>query len=177
MQQNQNSIWKVDNGHSSVQFKVKHMAIANVSGTFDVFEGRLKTEHDDFRDAEITFKIDAESLNTNNKQRDEHLRSDLFFDTQQFPELIFNGRLHKIADDYELDGELTIRNVTKKLKLQAEFTGIGNGRNGDSRAGFELNGKINRKDYGLTWDMVTEAGGIIVGEEIKLNMDIELIKI
>jgi polyisoprenoid-binding protein YceI len=169
--------WEVDLGHSTVQFKVKHMAIANVSGTFNTFEGQVKSEGNDFENAAVSFKIEAQSLSTNNKERDQHLRSELFFDTQQFPHLIFAGRLVKGLNDYELLGDLTIRDVTKPVTLQGEFTGLGKGRFGDERAGFELNGKINRKDYGLTWSMLTETGSLIVGEEIKLHMDIELIMV
>jgi polyisoprenoid-binding protein YceI len=177
MQVKNNGNWKVDSGHSTVQFKVKHMAIANVSGTFNTFEGQVSSGGIDFEDALVNFNIEAESLNTNNRERDQHLRSELFFDTQRFPQLIFAGRLVKGKEDYELLGALTIRDVTKQISLQAEFTGAGEGRFGDKRAGFELNGKINRKDYGLTWSMLTEAGGLIVGEEIKLHFDIELVKI
>jgi len=177
MKDNTKLIWKIDPGHSTVQFKVKHMAIANVSGNFGVFEGNAQCQNEDFEGAEINLEIDADSLSTQNKERDDHLRSGIFFDVQQFPKLTFSGSLEKKNDDYELAGDLTIRGITRSIKLGAEFTGTGKGRFGDYRAGFELNGKINRKDFGLTWNMLTETGGLIVGEDIALHMDIELIKL
>lgn len=171
-------IWNIDAGHSAVQFSVKHMAIAYVNGTFDRFKGTIcnSTGQDDFHGAEINFKIEAVSLNTNNQKRDEDLRSELFFDVQQFPALGFKGILQKESNTYELVGNLNIRDKTKEVRLNVCFYGMGKGRFGDTRAGFELNGKINRKDFGLTWNLFTEAGGLIIGEDIKLHMDVELIK-
>jgi len=165
--------WKVDAGHSSVGFKIRHMAIANVSGAFLSFEGMAYTiAQDDFKGASVDFEIKADSLNTNNPERDAHLRSDLFFDVQRFPTINFKGTL--VGD--KLTGNLTIRGVTKEISLEADFTGAGQGRFGDTRAGFELSGKINRKDFGLTWNMLTEAGSLIVGEDVKLDMNIELVR-
>ena len=152
------------------------MAIANVSGTFGLFEGAVETRNEHFEGAQVNFQIEAHSLSTNNKERDQHLKSDIFFDVVQFPKITFNGRINKEDKGYTLVGELTIRDTSKTVKLAVEFNGIGAGRFGDTRAGFELSGQINRKDFGLSWNMFTEAGGLIVGEEIKLHMDIELIK-
>lgn len=168
--------WTIDTGHSEVQFKVKHLAISNISGTFTMFNGNVKSEHEDFDNAEVECVIDADSLTTNNIQRDKDLKSDIFLDTQQFPVITFKGALKKRASDYELTGDLTIRDTVKKVTMNTEFTGIGKGRFHDERAGFEVNGKINRKDFGLTWNMLTETGGLVVGEDIRLHFDIELIK-
>lgn len=171
-------IWNIDAGHSAIQFKVKHLAIAYVNGTFDHFKGTISNPagQNDFHGAEINFEIEADSLNTNNQKRDEDLRSEVFFDVQQYPVISFKGILWKEESTYQLIGNLSIRDKVKEVKLEVCFYGIGQGRFGDSRAGFELNGKINRKDFGLTWNMFTEAGGLIVGEDIKLHMDVELVK-
>jgi polyisoprenoid-binding protein YceI len=178
MKEQTSGMWKIDAGHSSIRFRVSHMAVANVSGTFNRFSGTV-SDHgkDDFDGAEVSFGIQTHSLNTNNQQRDEHLLSGLFFDADQFPDLKFTGFLKKTADAYALTGDLTIRDVTKAVKLDTELTGRGKGRFGDTLAGFEITGEINRKDFGLTWDMMTEAGGFIVGQNIKLYMDIELISL
>lgn len=173
MKEQTKATWKVDAGHSSVGFKIRHMAIANVSGAFLSFEGMAHTvATDDFEGADVDFEIKADSLNTNNTERDAHLRSDLFFNVQQFPTINFKG----ILIGNKLTGNLTIRDVTKEISLAADFTGVGQGRFGDTRAGFELSGKINRKDFGLTWNMLTEAGSLIVGEDVKLDMNIELVR-
>jgi polyisoprenoid-binding protein YceI len=174
-EKNQTS-WKIDAGHSEIQFKVKHLAIANVSGTFKQFKGEALSEAEDFDGAKVNCIIDAASLDTNNAQRDGHLRSDIFFDVAKYPEIVFSGKLKKDKDAYELAGELSIHGHTHHVAMNAEHMGIGQGRMGDTRAGFELSGKINRKDYGLSLDMLTEAGGIVIGEEVKLHFDIELIR-
>ena len=170
--------WVVDPDHSKVQFKVKHLAIANVAGTFKMFKGEVETDNDDFNNASIAFEIDAASINTDQVQRDGHLRSELFFDTEKFPKIIFAGNLHKKSDGYEVEGDLTIRDVTKAVNLTAELNGLGKDIGfGNTRAGFEASGKINRKDFGITFNMITEAGGLNIGEEVKLDFDIELIKL
>ncbi len=168
--------WQIDTGHSAIQFKVKHLAIANVTGAFTVFAGTVHTANEDFADAQVNLDIRTDSVNTNNEPRDADLKSATFFDVARFPTITFSGILHKLDEDYELTGDLTIRDITKQVTLATEFTGIGKGRFGDIRAGFDLTGKINRKAFGLTWSMLTEAGGLIVGEDIKLQMSVELIK-
>jgi polyisoprenoid-binding protein YceI len=170
--------WAVDPQHSKLQFKVKHLAIANVAGSFKIFSGEVESDNDDFDGASIAFEIDANSLNTDHEIRDGHLRSNLFLDVEKFPKITFKGSLHKKTEGYEVTGDLTIRDVKKEIKLSAEFNGIGKDnafRN--TRAGFEASGKINRKDFGITFGMLTESGGLVVGEEVKLQFDIELIKL
>ena len=170
--------WVVDPDHSKVQFKVKHLAIANVAGTFKVFSGEVESDDENFDTASIRFEIDAASINTDQPQRDGHLRSELFFDTEKFPKITFVGNLHERNEDCEVEGDLTIRDVTKSVKLAASFNGIGKDIGfGNTRAGFEASGKINRKDFGITFNMITEAGGLNIGEEVKLDFDIELIKL
>jgi polyisoprenoid-binding protein YceI len=168
--------WTIDPQHSVINFKVKHLAIANVSGIFKLCKGSLLSENEDFDNAEIHFEMDAGSIDTNNPERDTHLKSDLFLDAVKFPEIIFNGILRKTGDDYKLDGELTILDTTKKIQMDAEHTGIGKGRFNDVRAGFEVSGKINRKDFGLNFHLLNDAGDLVVGNDIKLHCDIELIK-
>jgi polyisoprenoid-binding protein YceI len=163
--------WTVDTIHSLVQFKVKHLAIATVSGTFKMFSGDVVSEDDNFSNAAIHFTVDANSIDTHHPDRDGHLKSPDFFHTAQFPAITFDGKL----TNNQLTGELTIRGVSKSITMDVEFGGVGKGRFGDTRAGFEVDGKINRKDFGLTWSMLTEAGGLVVGEDIKMHFDIELI--
>ena len=168
--------WIVDPKHSEVQFKVRHLAISNVSGTFKIFQGEVQSEGDDFNNASIHFEMESDSIDTNLPERDGFLKSDNFLNIQKFPKLIFDGKLLKKEESYELDGELTIRETKKGIKMEVEHTGRGMGRFNDYRAGFELNGKISRKDFGLVFNMVTEAGSLIMGEEIKLHCDIEIIR-
>jgi len=170
--------WIVDPDHSKVQFKVRHLAIANVAGTFKIFSGEVESDTEDFDGVKIVFEIDANSINTDQVQRDGHLRSELFFDTAKFPKINFAGAIHQRGDAYEVEGDLTIRDVTKQVKLAADFNGLGKDINfGNIRAGFEAGGKINRRDFGITFNMITEAGGLNIGEEVKLDFDIELIKL
>jgi polyisoprenoid-binding protein YceI len=171
-----NTVWVIDPNHSVVQFKVKHLAVSNVSGNFNIFKGSLQTENEDFNNANIHFEIDTISVDTNNSERDNHLKSELFFNSDKFPKIAFNGSLQKLDDNFELIGELTMLETTKTIKLNAEFTGIGQGRFGDTRAGFEIEGKLNRKDYGLNFGLLTDMGNLVVGEEIKLHFDIQVIK-
>ncbi|HXB13488.1 MAG TPA: YceI family protein [Bacteroidia bacterium] len=168
--------WAVDPNHSEVQFKVKHLMISNVSGTFKIFKGEVESESEDFNNAQIRFEVDTNSIDTNHEERNGHLKSPLFLNTEKFPRILFEGILKKKDENYELDGEITLCGVKKGLKLEVEHTGIGMGRFGDTRAGFEVNGKINRKDFGMNMALATEAGNLVVGEEIKLHFDIELLK-
>jgi polyisoprenoid-binding protein YceI len=188
--------WAVDASHSVAQFKVRHLGVANVTGTFKVFQGEIEHEGDapetagaleasDFDGAKVRIAVDTTSLDTNHAQRDGHLKSPDFFHTEQFPVMVFDGVLRKEGQGtqdgeadarYTVTGDLTIRDVTKAVTFDAELTGMGKGRFGDNRAGFEVDGKINRKDFGLTWSMLTESGGLVVGEEVKVHFDVELIR-
>jgi polyisoprenoid-binding protein YceI len=171
-----NTKWTVDNVHSVVQFKVKHLAISTVTGTFRKFHGEVSAADDTFNGAEVSFSINADSIDTNHAGRDKDLKGQEFLFTEHFPGITFQGVLNYTEGDYYLEGALTIRDVTKNVKLDVEPGGIGKGRFGDTRAGFEVNGKINRKEFGLSWSLLTETGGLVVGEEVKLHFDIQLIK-
>ena len=170
--------WSIDPMHSEVQFKVKHLVISTVSGFFKSFEGSVETENEDFQGAKIDFSIDINSIDTNQTQRDEHLKSADFFDAAAYPHIKFHSSsFTKTGDDeYELKGELTIKSVTKPVTLNVEFGGSTADFYGNTKAGFEITGKINRKDFGLTWDGVTEAGSVVVGEDIKLTINAQLTK-
>jgi len=170
--------WVIDPMHSEVQFKVKHLVISTVSGFFKSFEGELDTVNDDFEDSEISFALNIDSIDTNQSQRDEHLKSAEFFDAAQYPQITFKSTSFKKTDDdeFELLGNLTVKGVTKPVKLSAEYGGSTNDFYGNTKAGFEVSGKINRKDFGLTWDGITEAGSVVVGEDIKLLINVQFAK-
>ena len=169
--------WVLDPMHSEVQFKVKHLVISTVTGSFKVFEGSLETENEDFTDANISFSLDVASIDTNQDQRDGHLKSAEFFDAEKYPTISFKSTsFTKDGDDYTLTGDLTIKDITKSVTLAVEHGGTAADFYGNTKAGFELSGKINRKEFGLTWDGVTEAGSIVVGEDIKLLINVQFAK-
>jgi polyisoprenoid-binding protein YceI len=171
------TLWKVDPMHSEVQFKVKHLVISTVTGTFNKFDASLEAEGEDFDGAKASFSLDVDSIVTNVADRDAHLKSDDFFNAEKYPKLTFEGTLKKISgDNYKLSGPLTIRDITKDVELNVEFGGSMVDRYGQTKAGFEITGKVNRKEFGLKWDMVTEAGGVVVGDEVKLNLNMQMIK-
>ena len=172
-----NTKWIVDPTHSEVHFKVKHLVISTVTGTFKVFGGELITDSETFENAEISFSLDANSVDTNQEQRDEHLKGADFFNSAEYPKISFKSTAFtKDGDDYQLHGDLTVRDVTKPVKLDVEFGGSATDFYGNEKAGFEVTGKINRKDFGLTWDGITEAGAIVVGEDIKLHASVQFAK-
>jgi polyisoprenoid-binding protein YceI len=171
--------WALDPTHSEVQFKIKHLMITNVTGSFNIFTVSAQTEDEDFTKAKISFTADVNSISTNNEQRDTHLKGADFFDAEKFPQLKFEATKSENVDSdgsYELYGDLTIRDVTKNVKLSVEFGGVVKDPWGNTKAGFTINGKINRKDFGLTWNAVTEAGGVMVSEEVRLSAEIQLIE-
>lgn len=168
--------WAIDTMHSEVQFKAKHLVISTVTGKFKSFEGSLETETEDFDGADASFSVDVDSIDTNVADRDAHLKSDDFFNAEKYPKLTFTGTLNKTDDGYKLTGPLTIRDVTKEVTLDVDFGGTMVDGYGQTKAGFEISGKVNRKEFGLTWSMVTEAGGVVVGDDIKLDLNIQLTK-
>lgn len=170
--------WALDPTHSEIHFKVKHMMISTVTGEFTKFDASLETEDEDIKTGKVKFSADISSINTKNEQRDGHLKSADFFDAEQFPALSFESTSieHKSGDDYVLHGNLTLRCVTKEVSLAVEYAGAIKDPYGYTRAGFELSGKINRKDFGLTWSAVTEAGGLVVGDEVRLLANVEFVK-
>lgn len=170
--------WVIDPTHSEVQFKVKHLVISTVTGTFKSFSGAVETQGDDFENGVISFAIDVASIDTNQEQRDGHLKSDDFFSADKYPQIIFKAvQFKKVkGDEYSLVGNLTIKDVTKPVTLSVEYGGTATDFYGNVKAGFEITGKINRKEFGLTWSGITEAGAIVVGEEIKLAINVQIAK-
>jgi polyisoprenoid-binding protein YceI len=166
--------WKIDASHSEVQFKVKHLMISTVTGNFSSYEGSAETTSDtDFNGAIINFALNVDSISTGMEQRDGHLKSADFFDVSNFPTINF---VSTSFNGTELVGDLTIKGVTKSVSLKTEFGGTMVDFYGQTKAGFEVEGKINRQDFGLTWAAVTEAGGVVVSDEVKLVMNIQLVK-
>lgn len=170
--------WTIDPTHSEVLFKVKHLVISNVTGSFNVFEGAADTSADDFSDAKITFSANVDSIDTNQAQRDAHLKSPDFFDAAKFPKLEFTSTSFSKKGDreYILKGDLTLHGVTKPVELAVEYGGTAKDPYGQTKAGFEVTGKLNRSEYGLTWNAATEAGGVVVSDEVKLLATVQVIK-
>jgi len=168
--------WVIDASHSEVQFKVKHLVITTVTGSFNEFSGTVEAG-DTFENAKISFEANTASISTNSEQRDGHLKSGDFFDVEKFPKLSFKGtKFTKKDNGFELIGDLTIKDVTNSVTLAVEYGGTANDPWGNTKAGFEVSGKINRKDFGLTWNAPTEAGGVLVSDEVKLIANIQLLK-
>jgi polyisoprenoid-binding protein YceI len=170
--------YKIDAAHSEITFKVKHLMITNVTGIFTKFDAILETNFDDFSDAKISFEANVNSISTNNEQRDGHLKSADFFDAETFPTLSFKSTsfVKKSDDEYVLVGDLTLKGYTKSVELNVEYGGTATDPYNQTKAGFEITGKINRQDFGLTWSAVTEAGGIMVSDEVKLAFNVQMIK-
>ncbi len=171
------SKWVLDPTHSEVHFKVKHLVISTVTGTFKNFEGSLESETEDFTGAKVNFSLDVDSIDTNQSDRDGHLKSADFFDAATYPAITFQSTsFEKSGDEYTLAGDLTIKDVTKPVTLAVEYGGKATDFYGNEKAGFEVTGKINRKEFGLTWSAVTEAGSIVVGDDIKLIINVQFAK-
>ena len=170
--------WVIDPAHSEIRFKVKHMMFTNVSGSFEKFDASVETDGDNFEDAKIQFTGEAGSLITGNADRDKHLLSPDFFDVEKYPNLTFKSTSfkQKSGDEYELKGDLTINGVTKPVKLDVEFGGTAKDPWGNTKAGFSVTGKLNRKDWGLNWNAALETGGVLVGEEVKLAIELQFVK-
>ncbi len=165
--------WNLDPTHSEVSFKVKHMMITNVTGNLGSFNVTAESADDNFSDAKINFSGEIKSITTGNEQRDQHLQSADFFETEKYPEMKFESTSYESG---KLTGNLSIRGITKPISLDADFGGIGKDPWGNTKAGFTINGKINRKDYGLMWNAPLEAGGVLVSDDVKINGEIQLVK-
>lgn len=170
--------WVADPTHSEISFKVKHMMMTNVTGTFGQFSVNAETEAEDFSSAKVSFAAQIASINTGNEQRDGHLKSADFFDAEKNPELKFvsTSMTKKDDENYVLNGDLTIGEVTNSVSLDVEFGGINKDPWGNQKAGFSITGKINRKEFGLTWNAALETGGVLVSEDVKLAAEIQLVK-
>tara|TARA_R110000868_G_scaffold259361_16_gene517551 strand:- start:20304 stop:20849 length:546 start_codon:yes stop_codon:yes gene_type:complete len=172
------TIWNIDPTHSEIEFKVKHLVISTVTGKFNGFNASLESEGEGFEGATINFDADIDSISTGVADRDNHLKSEDFFNAEKFPKLTFESTSFKKAGDsnYKLTGNLTIRETTKEVTLDVEHGGTVVDPYGQTKAGFEIKGSINRKEFGLTWSAVTEAGSIVVGDDVKLIMNVQVVK-
>ena len=169
--------WSIDPTHSEIGFKVKHMMFTNVSGKFEQYDASIETNDDDFTTGNFAFSADISSIDTRNEDRNNHLKSADFFDAEKFSTIEFKSTsVEKDGDDYIVKGDLTIKDVTKAVKLNAEFGGIATDPWGNTKAGFTFEGKIKRSDFGLNWNAALETGGVLVGEEVKLIIDLQLVK-
>ncbi len=170
--------WVLDPTHSEVGFKVKHMMFTNVSGKFNNVSVIIENETDDFATSKITFSADTDSVDTGNSERDNHLKSGDFFDVEKFPTLSFtSSKIEAVKEGfYKVTGDLTIKEVTKTVALDVEYSGMMTDPWGNTKTGLSIEGKINRKEFGLSWNAALETGGVLVGEEVKLVAEIQLVK-
>ena len=164
--------WNLDTTHSEITFKVRHMMISNVKGTFNTFTAEVEAEDDTFKNAIVTATIQTDSIDTNNADRDTHLKSADFFNAEQNPTITFES--DSLADD--VTGHLTINGVTKPVQLEVEFGGINQDPWGNTKAGFTFEGKIKRSDFGLNWNAALETGGVLVSDEVKIAGELQFVK-
>ncbi|MBC7861427.1 MAG: YceI family protein [Bacteroidia bacterium] len=171
--------WEADKNHCEINFKVKHLMITTITGRFNNYNFSAETEDNDFSSLKVIFTAETASLNTNNSNRDNHLKAEDFFNVEKYPELKFvSGRIEKKCDWlFDMHGDLTIRDITKPIKFELEFFGIAKDVDGNFKAGFRVEGKINRKDFGLSFSALNEDGIFLVGNEVDLHAEIQLIKI
>lgn len=170
--------WIIDPVHSEVAFKVRHLMITNIKGIFKDFEASIYTIGDDFMTAEIDFWMDPASVDTGSAERDEHIKASDFFDVEHHKEITFTCNSYETVDNdgsYEMYGDLTIKGITKRVKLDVEFGGVIKDPWGAEKAGFTINGKINRKDWGLNWNTALETGGVLLSEEIRICCEVQLL--
>ena len=166
--------WVLDPTHSEVHFKVKHLMITNVTGSFNVLSATAEAD-EKFTNAKVNFTADINSIHTGNEQRDGHLKSADFFETEKFPHITFESTNYNAAEG-KINGNLTIKGITKPVSMEVEFNGTNKDPYGNFKAGFSLSGKINRKDWGLNWNAALETGGVMVSEEVKISAEIQLVK-
>lgn len=170
--------WSFDKSHTTIGFEVTHLVITTVDGKFRNYEGTVTTKGDSFENAKVEFSADIASIDTENEKRDEHLKSDDFFNAEKYPKLVFKGTSMKKTgkSTYKLTGDLTIRDKTKRVTLDVKHNGTVQDPWGNTKAGFKITGSINRFDYDLKWNTLTEAGGAVVGKEVDFNINIQLKK-
>jgi polyisoprenoid-binding protein YceI len=178
MSSSEKTKWAIDPSHSEVSFKVKHLMITNVKGVFKDFSASVTTTSGNFTTSDIEFSLNPASVDTGAADRDTHLKSADFFDVDNFSRVSFSGTEAQKASDgnYVLVGDLTIKDVTKPVKLNVEFAGVMKDPWGNEKAGYTLTGKINRKEWGLTWNAALEAGGVLVSDDVSITCDIQLVK-
>ncbi|MDP9728413.1 YceI family protein [Alicyclobacillus tolerans] len=172
------TVWELDKAHSYVGFSVRHMMVSNVRGVFNDFDATVHTEGEDLSTADIVVTINPNSIDTRNSQRDEHLRSADFFKVNEYPEIVFRAHnlQHKGGEKHELQGEITIVGVTKPLTLDVEISGPAKNPWGNEVIGVVGSGSLNRSDFGLTYNAALETGGVLIGDTIKLNIEVEFVK-
>lgn len=170
--------WKLDPAHSEINFKVRHLMISSVKGEFKTFDAEIETIDENFNNATIKATVQAATIFTNNTDRDNHLKSADFFDVEEYPEITFAGSSFEHTNNHQfiLKGDLTIKDITKEISLKVDFGGVAQDPYGNTKAGFSLSGKINRTDFGLKWNQTLEAGGVLVGEEVKISADLQFVK-
>ncbi|MFN6117403.1 MAG: YceI family protein [Flavobacteriales bacterium] len=169
--------WAIDPSHSEIQFKVKHLMITTVTGTFKDFSAEVELEGDDLNNAQVSFWANTASIFTNDEKRDGHLRSGDFFDSEKFPKLRFKStRIEGSGNDWKVTGDLTIKDVTKPVTLDVEWSGQAKDPWGNTKAGLNLSGKIDRQEFGLTWNAALEAGGVLVSDEVRILAEVQLAK-
>jgi len=170
--------WALDPSHSEIQFRIKHLMISTVTGQFNSFKGNIETENDDFSTASIHFEADIDSIFTGNEQRDQHLKNGDFFDAENHPKLVFEStNMERISgDNFNVEGMLTMRGITKSVKLDVEFGGNTIDPWGNTRVGFAVTGKIKRTDFGVSFGMLSETGNVMLGEEVKLQANVQFVK-
>jgi polyisoprenoid-binding protein YceI len=170
--------WLSDPMHSELQFKIKHLMISHVTGSLKNFHAEVETEDEDFSTAKINLAAKMDSISTNNEQRDTHLRTSDFFEVEKYPELQFKStKVEKVdSDTFVLQGELTMKGITKRVKLNVEFNGTTKDPWGGERAGFLITGKINRTDWGVNFNSMLETGGVMLSEEVRISSEIQLVK-
>ena len=171
--------WQIDSSHSQIQFTVRHMMITNVRGTFDKFTGTVHFDEKNLAKAEIDVTVDTTSVNTKDEKRDGHLKSPDFFDVATFPTITFKSKSITLSGDKKgkVVGDLTIKGITKEVTLETELVGVAKSPFGSTNAGFNASTKINRKDWNLGWNVALEAGGVLVGEDVTLNIEVELVQV
>ncbi|PRZ25094.1 YceI family protein [Flavobacterium granuli] len=171
--------WAIDPTHSEIGFKIKHMMFTNVSGKFENYDATITTEDDNFENAKMEFSADINSINTHNADRDTHLKSADFFDADNYPKLTFKSSSFSKTDEhnYTLTGDLSLRGITKSVQFPVEFSGLMKDPWGNTKAGLNISGKINRKDWGLNWNSALETGGVLVSEEVRLHIELQLVKL
>ena len=170
--------WNLDASHSEIEFKVRHMMISTVKGSFTSFDVKLTTESEDLKNSSIEVSIDIESINTKNEQRDQHLKSGDFFNVAEFPKITFQSTAIEQLneEEFKVTGDLTVKGVTKSITFDAELGGVAKDPWGNLKAGYTIKGAINRADFDLSWNAALETGGVMVSEEVKFTADVQFVK-
>jgi len=166
----------IDPSHSDLGFKIRHLMVSNVKGTVTDYSGGMTYSSDDMSDAQIRFEAEMKSISTGNSDRDAHLNGEDFFNTERFPKMYFESTQFNLANG-KMKGEMTIKDTTREIELDVEYNGKSVDPWGNHKHGFEISGTINRSEYGLTWNAALETGGVLVSDEVKLNLDVQMMEL